>query len=59
MHIKKKILTTLFLPQVLMRFTASRLKRVPSNVKVVDYLPQIDVLGKIIYIILLLVSVSL
>ena len=29
-----------------MRFTASRLKRVPSNVKVVDYLPQIDVLGK-------------
>ncbi|XP_043204055.1 UDP-glucuronosyltransferase 1A9-like [Amphibalanus amphitrite] len=31
--------------KVLMRFTASRLKRVPSNVKVVDYLPQIDVLG--------------
>ncbi|XP_037093340.1 UDP-glucuronosyltransferase 1A8-like [Pollicipes pollicipes] len=31
--------------KVLMRFTASRLSTIPDNVKVVEWLPQIDVLG--------------
>ncbi|XP_037094196.1 UDP-glucuronosyltransferase 2B20-like [Pollicipes pollicipes] len=31
--------------KVLMRFSAARVAQIPSNVKIVDWLPQVDVLG--------------